>query len=107
VVAFAREDAAMLQTFDVLPRDADVHLSEFHPRLPLRNLDGFLNRRDRFFNVRHDAAHHTDRLDFAESDDLEFSVRIFTACDATDFRGANIKGDNDVAWLRSKFLHFC
>ena len=90
VVALAGQDAPVLQTFDVLTGDANVHRVQFHAGVALADFDGFADGADRFFDVRDHAAQHTDTFDLADSDDFEFAMCIFAAGEAADFRRANV-----------------
>ncbi len=85
VIAFAGQDATMLQAFNVLSGDADVYAAELHAGIALADFHRFADGANGFFDVGDHAAQYTRAFDFADSDDFEFAVRIFTPGEAADF----------------------
>jgi hypothetical protein len=77
VIAFAGQDATMLQAFDVLSGNADVYGAELHAGIALADFHGFTDGANGFFDVGDHAAQYADAFDFADSDDFEFAVRVF------------------------------
>jgi len=69
VIALAGKDAPVLEAFDVLARDSDVHSVEFHTGVALADFNGFANGVHRFFDVDTTAAQYAGTFDFADADD--------------------------------------
>ncbi len=99
MVALAGQDAAVLQAFDVLAGNADVHGAKFHARIALGNLDGFADGVDRFFDVADHAAQYADAFDLADAEDFELAMVVFAPGQATHFRGANVQRDDHIVGL--------
>jgi hypothetical protein len=105
VIAFAGKNAPMLQAFDVLSGNADVYGAELHAGISLADFHGFADSANGFFDVGDHAAQYTRAFDFADSDDFEFAVRIFTPGEAADFCRAYVQGDDHIVGLWDKLRH--
>jgi hypothetical protein len=105
VIAFTGQDTTMLQTFDVLSGNSDVHAAELHLSIALADFHGFADGANGFFDVGDHSAQYTRAFDFADSDDFEFAVRVFAPGEAADFCRAYVQGNDHIVGLWDKLRH--
>ena len=91
VVVVTGKDATVLQTLDVLTRNADVDARKFRLGVAFSRLDGFRNGIDRFFDVGYDATHDANAFNFSDAEDFEFAVFIFATSNGAHFSCANVQ----------------
>lgn len=99
VVAVAGQQSAVLEAFDVLASDADLHDAEFHAGLPFGYFDGFFDRVYRFFDVADHAAQDACAFDLAEAEHLKFAVFVSSAGHAADLCGSDVERYDDIRSL--------
>ena len=90
------DESAVLQTLDVLPRDAHVHQSDLGPHLLLGLLHGLLDGCHRAVDVGHDAARHAHRFTSAVAEQFNLAKLIFLTNEAGNFRGSDVETDDDL-----------
>jgi hypothetical protein len=91
MVVMPDEQTAMLQAFDVLAGNPDMHgiKRRFDP--PAGDLGRLRNGIDRLFNIGNHAAEHAFRMDFSHPKDFQLAVFILPPGDSADFCGTDVQ----------------
>ena len=96
VVILTDDPAAVLQAFNVLPGNADIHVVDVHPGFVGCLFDGCFYGIDRVLDVGYHAPFHPDGFSPAVAEDLNFAVFVFPAYDGRDLGGSDVEPDDDV-----------
>ena len=89
------DEAAVLETFDVLTCDADIDQSDLGSHFLLSFLYGLLNGGHRAVDVGHDASRHAHRFTSAVAEQLNFAKLIFLTNEAGNLCGSDVEPDDD------------
>ena len=89
------DEAAVLETFDVLTCDADIDQSDLGSHFLLSFLYGLLNGGHRAVDVGHDASRYAHRFTSAVAEQLNFAKLIFLTNEAGNLRGTDVEPDDD------------
>jgi hypothetical protein len=96
----------MLQAFDVLAGDTDLHFAHGASVLALCQLDGLGNGVDRLLDIRDDTTQYAFTGDLTKTQDLQLAVLISLSDDGTHLGGTDVDSDDDfVLDVQILFFH--